>query len=220
VDINLVPSVFTWIRQNWITFISISFVGLILFATYQFIDGYAKPFGESIASEHNDLKRAVASYTALDSILTKDLIKYKGSRVGLFRLHDNERDVSHMAFFFVSVANMVAAPGIAVDLPSITNLPAATYTPVLPSLINEKPIFTEVKSLEDGPLRELEDERGARAVLFVPIVDLQDDLIGFISIDWVSDEDVPTGPDRDDMINSLDSDATRISGYFSDIRGS
>jgi hypothetical protein len=214
VNLEKIPSLFIWIRNNWITFVSVCVCLLAFYGVYQFIDGYAKPFGQAIATQHQDLKRAVASYTALDAILTKELQKYRGSRVGLFRFHDSEHDVTRTAFFFVSVANMVAAPGVAVDLPSITNLPASTFAPILPDLISHKSFFSMVKDLEPGGLKELETKRGSKAILYVPIDDLSDNLIGFITIAWLSDEDVPGGPDREAMINSLESDSIRISGYF------
>lgn len=213
-NLEKIPSLFIWIRNNWITFLSVCVCLLAFYGVYQFIDGYAKPFGQAIATQHQDLKRAVASYTALDSILTKELQRYKGSRVGLFRFHDSEHDVSRMAFFFVSVANMVAAPGIAVDLPSVTNLPASTFAPILPSLIAHKSYFSLVKNLEPGPLKELEIKRGSRAVLFIPIDDLGDNLIGFITIVWLSEEDIPNDAERASMITTLESDGIRISGYF------
>jgi hypothetical protein len=119
-----------------------------------------------------------------------------------------------MAFFFVSIANMVAAPGIAVDLPSITNLPASTFSPILPTIMNHKTYFAYIKDMEPGALRELEAKRGSRAVMYVPIDDLADNLIGFITVAWLSEEDIPNDAERTAMISALESDAIRISGYF------
>lgn len=214
-DIEKLPTFFTWVKQNWVTFLSVSFVCIAMYGVYQFINGYAKPFGAALASQHEDLKRAVASYAALDTILTRDIARFKASRVGLFRFHDIEHSNNKNAFFFVSVANMVAAPGIAIDLPSITNLPASLFTPVLSSLSQHQSVMTIVAELEPGPLKDLAQKRGSRTILWVPIDDLQDNLIGFITLAWLSDGDVPTGKARDEMIAVVQADATRISGYFS-----
>jgi hypothetical protein len=217
-DLATVPTLYAWIRKNFLMFIGISVCLLALFGAYQFIMGFAKDFGTSIATQHEDLKRAVASYTALDTIIEKPLERFNASRVGLFRFHDSEQDISRMAFFFVSVANMVAAPGVALDLPQVTNLPASTFASILPTLIEQQPMLLHVKTMvapNTLALKELEVLRGARIVLFIPIDDLRDNMIGFLQVEWLSEEDLPSGDDQAAMIKSLTDDAARISGYFS-----
>lgn len=214
-DVNLIPPLYTWIRQNWASFISITVMLLGIYAVYNFIGGYAKPFGEQMATHHEELKRAVASYTALDSILNKELLKFKASRVGLFRFHDGERGSASSAYFFVSVANILAAPGVSIDLPSITNVPASTYQPILSTLAQQKSFFSTLHDFPSGLLKELELNRGTQSILYVPIDDLQDNLIGFIMVAWLRAEDTPVDADRAAMLNSLENDSTRISGFFS-----
>jgi hypothetical protein len=214
-DIGKIPALYNWIRSNLLAFLSITLVLLVIYGAYEFIQGYARPLGNALATEHEDLKRAVASYAALDAILQKPLKLFNASRVGLFRMHDSEKDESRMAYFFASIANMVAAPGVEVDLPAVTNVPAITYAKILPSMVQNTPIFVTVKDLSNGPLRELLAKRGIRVALFVPIVDLRDNLIGFIELDWLSTEDVPPLPEQKAMLDFLTQDSVRISGYFS-----
>lgn len=210
-----IPVLYTWIRSNLGSFALISMGLLAIYGGYEFIQGYAKPFGASLVTQHEELKRAVSSYTALDSIIQKPLVAFHASRVGLYRFHDSQKDLSRMAFFFCSIANIVAAPGVEIDLPSVTNLPASTFAPVLPVLMEQKTILLVTKNMPNGALRELNGRRGIKEVLYVGINDLEDNLIGFLEVDWLSDEDVPLEADRAKMINSLEGDTKRISGYFS-----
>ncbi|HWY33404.1 MAG TPA: hypothetical protein VNX68_02080 [Nitrosopumilaceae archaeon] len=212
---STVPVLYTWIRNNILSFFFISAGLLALYGAYEFIQGYVRPFGASLVTQHEELKRAVSSFTALDNIIQKPLVAFKASRVGLYRFHDSQKDLSRMAFFFCSIANIVAAPGVEIDLPAVTNLPAATFAPVLPSLVEQKTVFLITKDMSSGALKELDGKRGVKMALFVGINDLEDNLIGFLQVDWLAIEDVPTGAERETMINSLEGDTKRISGYFS-----
>ena len=106
-EISAVPTLYTWIRNNFLSFMMITVSLLAIYGAYQFIDGYAKSFGSSMVSQHEELKRAVSSYTALDILIQKPLVQFHASRITLFRLHDSERDVSLMSF-----STVCAAPAI------------------------------------------------------------------------------------------------------------
>lgn len=214
-EIGQIPTVFTWIRKNLFTTIMITVGGLIGFGTYEFLDGWARPFGNRVATQHEDLRRAVASYTALDDILNRDMTKFHASRAILYRLHDDEVDVSHMAFFFASAANVVAVPGVTVDIIDLANIPAATFAPVLPGLIRAQPQIVTTDALPPGPLRELKIKRGVKIAAFIPVSDLDGNLIAFFVLEWLNPADMPTGDEQKNMQIALHDDAARISGYFS-----
>ncbi len=199
-----------WSRDNLLRAVSLAVVGLIAYAGYQAINNFFPIFASSYSSQHADLTRAIASYAKLDAILNRLKTEYHASRAVLFRFHDSSKDASQMAFYFVSVANIV---GAAADQESIRDLPASTYTPVLATLVKKQIWFAWQKELPDGPLKDLLAKRGDQAVLYAPMPDLDGNLIGILSLEWLSAPDVPQI--TDDMKASLQSNATLISGYFS-----
>jgi len=211
-NIEAIPTLFTWIKNNFLMFILISISLIVLYGSYEFIDGYAKPLGAKMASQHERLKKAVERFTALDSILSKTLLSLKASRVGLFRFQNSHKDTTKMTYFIVSAANMVSAPGVEIDLPSVTDLPASNFSHVISSLIDHQDVFVYTKDMSESTTKELLLKRGIKAAAFVPIDDLQDNLIGFLEVDWLSKEDIPK--DIESMEKMLESDAVRISGYF------
>ncbi len=73
--------------------------------------------------------------------------------------------------------------------------------------------FAKIKDIPQGPLKDMLVKRGDRAVLYAPMNDLDENLIGMLEIEWLSENDVPviTEPIK----NSIKTNATLISGYFS-----
>lgn len=214
-DLDSIITFYSWIKANFMTCVFITLFLLSGYGIYEFIDGFAKSYGVELASQHFELKRAVASYTALDMILDREINKFDASRAAIFRFHDSEKDLSLMSFFFVSVANITSAPGITVDVSSITNVPASTFAPVLPNMIEGKSSFYLVNDLPPGPLREFELKRGCKIVVFVPIDDINSNLIGFITLDWLDIQNAPKDADQESALTALRADAIRISSYFS-----
>ena len=200
----------TWARDNLLRAAFMALVALTAYAGYRAIDIFFPVFASSYASQHADLARAIASYAKLDAILDRLKTEYHASRAVLFRFHDSSKDASQMAFYFVSVANIV---GAATDQESIRDLPASTYTPVLAALVKKQVWFAWQKELPDGPLKDLLVKRGDRAVLYAPMPDLDGNLIGILSLEWLSEPDVPAITEA--MKQSLTANATLISGYFS-----
>lgn len=215
IDLSQVQTFYEWVRKNLLMVALITGGLLFSFFVYKLIDGFAQPYGLRLANQHAELRRAVASFSALDSILGRILIRTNASRVTLYRMHNGLNDLSHMSFFFASAGNVVATPGVTADLVDIINVPAVTFTPVLPKLIAMQPALILTESLPPGAMRELQIKRGIKVAIFVPVGDLDNNLIAFLTVDWLNLTDAPEGDKRDAMVQALHEDAVRIAGYFS-----
>lgn len=200
----------TWARDNLLRAVAMGLMVLGLYGAYRMIDVFVPLFATDYSTEHADLRRAVESYAKLDTILTRIRLETKSARAALFRFHDSSTDASKMAFYFVSVANIV---GVAPDQDSIKDLPASTFTQVLPTLFKDQFWFSWTKDVPDSPLKELLTKRGDRAVMYAPMKDLDDNPIGMLSVEWLSELDVPNINDK--IKADLEANATLISGYFS-----
>ena len=187
-----------------------AFFGLVIYAGYRAIDLFLPAWANAFASQHSDMKRAIASYAKLDEVLARLGKDYHASRSILFRFHDASRDASQMAFYFVTMANAV---GVAIDQEKLKDLPASTFVSVLPTLVKGGIYFSWTKDMPDSPLKELQVSRGTRAVLYAPMPDLDHNLIGILSLEWLSESDVSVI--TDEMKADLTAKATLISGYFS-----
>lgn len=201
---------FKWVRENLIKAIIISVFALFIYAGYRVIDSWIPALATNYMNQHADLKREIASNEKLDEILARIRKEYNTSRAALLRFHDGSRDISRMSFYFLSVGNIV---GVATDISSIKDIPASTFTPVLPDLIRGGIWFNWTTDLPDGPLKDLLIKRGTRAVLYAPMPDLDHNLIGVLMLEWLSDNDVKPVSER--MKADLAANAILISGYFS-----
>lgn len=212
-DIEQIPHVMEWARKHiWLAVIAGMF-GIFIYGSYAFVGGYATKFGESFAS-YNSFKHSIASYTVIDTIMHNYLVKYNASRISVARFHNSVHDVGNNALFFITFENTIAAPGVTLDISQI-DTPANIYSVILPSLLDQKPVFVFTKDLPDNTFKETLVKNGVRAAFFVPVRDLSDRLIGMLFVSWISEGDIPKEDQRPAMINDLTEVASRVGAYFS-----
>lgn len=214
-DLSQVQQLYSWIKSNFVMFVMITMMLLVGFSAFEFISGFMAPYASGIATQHADFKRAVKSYTQLDAILQHLLDEFHASRVVLFRFHDDERDISNMSFFFASAANIVASPGVTVDFSDLVNVPAASFAPILPHLMAHEQASMKSSDIVAGPMRELQIRRGTVYAAFVPVSDIEGNLVGFLEMDWLNLSDAPKDGDQLKMTPILVDDAARIASFFS-----
>lgn len=214
-DWTRVPQLIEWAKTNRRLSVVVVVFLIFLYMGYEFIGGYASALGISFVTEYSKFKKSVASYTVVDNLLLEYLKQFSASRVGVARFHNSVRDIGNNSLFFVSYVSILTAPGITTDLEDIKNIPANTFGPVILKLLDNHPVFIATKDLPDGALRELLNKRGDVDTLYVPINDLNNRLIGFISISWVYEGQVPDVASRVSMLATLGAAADRIGAYFS-----
>lgn len=211
-----VKQVIEWIRKN-AGIIALALVCILFaFGAYSFIGGYGLEFGETFAGSYSSFTRSVQSYTVIDAMLHDFLVQYNASRMGIARFHNSIHDIGNNSLFFVSFEQLLAAPGVNSDLEAVANQPATVYSSILPAMLEDKTVVVYTKQLPQGPFKELSVRRGDKVMVFVPIRDLTDKLIGMMALSWISALDIPPqGPKRDAMIKSLQDAAIRVGGYLS-----
>lgn len=200
----------TWARDNTLKAVFLAAFGLMVYAGVKAVDVFFPVWGESLNTQHADLRREIASNEKLEEILSRLKVEYKASRAALLRFHDGSKDISKMAFYFLSLGNIV---GAATDIASLKDVPASTFTPILPTLVKGGIWFNWTRTIPDSPIKELMMRRGTRAVLFAPMPDLDHNLIGVLMLEWLSENDIPQVTDK--MKADLAANAIQISGYFS-----
>ncbi len=104
--------------------------------------------------------------------------------------------------------------GMSVDLQSITDLNAAIYTPIFDTVLKGSSWSAYTRTLKPGPLKDLETSRGNVFEVYVPIFDLDNDLVGLLGVFWTNEVDIPNIKSRDKMSADLLKTAAEISGYF------
>ncbi len=205
-----VVEILVWARNHLAKAVVLGSFALIIYAGYRAVDEFIPEWASTYKTQHADLKRAIASYQKLDEILNRLQKEYNGSRAALFRFHDSSKDLSRMAFYFLSVANIV---GVATEPAQLKDIPASTFSTILPSMIKSEIWFGWTKSIPNSPIKDLLIRRGTRAILVAPMKDLDKNLIGILWIEWLSENDIPRI--TEEMKASLTANATLISGYFS-----
>ena len=201
-----------WAYKNIWMAILVCLLGCFLYGGYSFVGGYASKFGESFAGNYSRFKLSIASYTVIDTLLHNYLIEYNASRISIGRFHNSVKDIADNAMFFVTFESSIASPGVTLDF-NYKDIPATTYSMVLPSLLDTKPLMLWTKDLPDVPLKELLVQNGTKAALFVPIRDLNDRLIGMITVSWINTSDIPKV--QGSMDTALGQAAIRIGAYLS-----
>lgn len=203
-----------WARKNVWTAIFISILAFFIYGSYSFVGGYASKFGESFAGSYNKFKLSIASYTVVDKLLEQYLISYNASRISVGRFHDSTRDLGNNELFFVTFESTIASPGVTLDT-SFKDITATTYSAVLPSLLDDKPIFVRTQDLAQTPLKESFTLNGTKAALFIPIHDLAGRLIGMMMVSWLNEADIPKTGITASMTTDLNEVANRVGAYLS-----
>lgn len=212
---SYLPQLIEWIQKHIILSIVSLLVIIVLFTGYSFIGGYANALGISVGTEYSYFKRSVASYTVIDTMLQHYQVKFTASRVGIARFHDNVRDVANNSMFFVSYQSIIAAPGITANMDDVKNLPASSFSPMLPKLLDNQSVLVMTKDLPNGALKELLAKRGDLATLYAPIYDLRERLVGFIAISWMYEGEIPKNITDPVLLKEISIVADRIGAYFS-----
>jgi hypothetical protein len=183
---------------------------------YALVTGYASKFGETLASgEYKQFRKSVETYTVIDNILQHLLQDYKAHRAGVARFHDSVRDIGSNSIFYVTLETMVTSPGVSANLEELKNLSASMFSQILPDLLDHKMVYLKIGDVKNPALRELAERRGVHATLYVPVYDLSDRLIGFLTLTWINDYDLPKQTDLPEIEKKLDSIADRVGAYFS-----
>ena len=226
--IGFLGALVSWIRSNVVAALIIIPLVCIsaaaLYVSYLIITQVVPVWTSTYLAEKTQFKRALASYGPMSDLLSRTLTQYHASRVGLFRFHNGSRDVFQTAFYFVSVDTMV---GTSVDLPSLTDVKAAVYSPIFPALLKGQVWSSFTRDMHEGALKDLTMKRGDRYVAYVPIQDLNGNLAGILGLFWLIDAEctaknllddrmvcVPISKNRDAMFQTLSEEANIISGYF------
>jgi hypothetical protein len=214
-DLHAFKQFLEWARTHLVTAFVVIMLSFLSSAGYAFLAGYAGRFGETIASEYGSFQLSVETYPVIQNILNRYLVELKAARVGVSRFHDNVRDIADNRVFFVSIESISTAPGVAAATSDLANVPADVYSEILPTLMDDKPIYVRTRDVQNSVLRELAMKRGVVAVIYVPINDLTDHLIGFLAVDWMNDADLPTSAELPTIERDLQTSAERIGAYFS-----
>ena len=214
-DYTGVPKLYEWVKNNTRLAIVLATFMFFGYVGYQFVGGYASALGQSMVGEYGKFRRSVSSYTAVDIVLANYLDVLQASRVAIVRFHDSVRDIGNNSVFYVDYESMVTAPGVTSRIEDLRNISAITFAPIIPKLLQGKPVFLWVKDLPPGSLKEMLQQRGDKALLCVPVNDLKDHLVGMVAVSWLYEKAVPVFAQRTDLMEQLARSADKIGAYFS-----
>jgi hypothetical protein len=214
----MVSTIITMNRERFICFSLIGcFAATTVMSLTSLHNSYAARASEyrteDIPTQHADLARAVTSFGSIDKLIKQALSTYNASRVSVLRIHDGPTDLSKTTLFSVSVANIVAKPGVLIAPEEETDIPASVFAEVLPQLIDHKAYTVLTNNIPNDGLREILEKRQTVESLWIPIVDSGGNLIGMLSADWTDTKAVPLPQDA--MINNMTEISKKISSYFS-----
>jgi hypothetical protein len=202
VELADIPRLARWAKNNFWLALATFFVGLSLYGGVSFIGSWATRYGETVG-RGGHFATQVLSYTAVEVLLNGYLDTYNVSRIAAAQVDDNS----------VTFVTATAKAGLTVDT-NQRRLPILLFASVLPQLADGKPLMVITKDQPDGPLRDRLTANGTRAVLFVPVRDLSNRFIGFITLSWINLKDVPQGQARAQMIAAMTEVALRIGAYI------
>lgn len=210
-----IPIFIDWAKKNIAASVFGIIVAAVMYAGYEFIGGYANKYGSSVAGEYASFKHSATNFTVIDIMLQKLLTQYHANRVSVARFHDNVKDVGDNRLFFVTFETIITSPGVVGNMAELKDMSIMTFSAILPSMLNDKPLLVWQKDMADGSLKELMKKRGTQAALFVPIFDLDNHSVGMLVVDWLSENDVIKDADLADMEKTLGSAAEKIGAYYS-----
>lgn len=214
-DITAVKEFVIWARKNAWTAVVVIVLSLLTSVGYAFVNGYASKFGERFANEYPTFRASVETYTVIDTLLQHLLIESRAARIVVSRFHDNVRDIGGGSVFYSTAETLVTGPGVAGNIDELRDVPASTFSTVLPLLLDHKSLLLHVSDMQTTAMRELYQKRGVHGILFVPIYDLSDRLIGMVSMDWMADADIPVDGNLNGIEQKLEGAGDRIGAYMS-----
>jgi hypothetical protein len=134
-------------------------------------------------------------------------------RVSIFQFHNGERFIgTNDSFKRVSNTYEICGPGVSSEISSLQLLPVSVYSMVIDNMIENGHLFSlDIEEDEHiTSIRALLKLRGVRSIYQVPVLNLQNRIIAFITAEWVKEPH-----DFDNAaLTKLQDAATIISGYL------
>lgn len=214
-DFATIREFWTWARSHAWAAAVVVVLSLMTSMGYAFVNGYATKFGERFANEYPTFRQSVETYTVIDTLLQHLLIESHAARIVVSRFHNSVRDIGGGSVFYVTGETIVTGPGVAGNIDELKDLPASTFSAVLPLLLDHKSLLMHINDAQNVAMRELYQKRGVKAILFVPVYDLSDRLIGMMSMDWMAEADVPSDGALNGIEQKLQTSADRIGAFLS-----
>jgi hypothetical protein len=145
----------------------------------------------NIKEFNHGLKLSGKTDTEINNILNKALVDLHANRAYLFRYHNGLAAVGGVPFFFQTNTHETISPGTSRLMQFNQRIPAS-LTPVMNQKFsqNECIVVNHMDHDNDMQILYFYQARQSKAMVRCPIFMDNGDLIGFVGIDYISDQDL------------------------------
>jgi len=141
-----------------------------------------------------DIKERFKIDQIINSSLEEARQESKASRAFLFQFHNGEHSVGQFNFLYASETHEVVGAGISHNLQINQHIPASIGFEQGNTMINQGYYCSTVEEMDNSSLANFLRQRGVVAICTVPVLNTNDEIIGFIGVDFADISTYPKDP--------------------------
>jgi hypothetical protein len=177
------------------------------------------PAREAAGVSQSMLRAGVASDGVIDAVLNQ-ILNYteNASRVRVALIHDGQATITGIDLLRFDYTNAVAAPGT-LEGPMTVNAPLSEWSPdYLPKLMARQCSVVQTSDVRNPALRQRRLALGANVVVACPLVDIFDQILGTVFVDYDGSAIPPEGAALTELFGKLAISARQIAAALDVMR--
>lgn len=170
-------------------------VAMVIGAIY-YVPKWVDKILENYPSESHTKQETIEGFETdyiINGMLQDMLTDYKADRAKLVQFHNGVQSFGGVPFRFLAVSHEKVGTGVSSEMIEYQNIPTSIMGDYVQLLLRgETVVMTDVSEVKDNALKQLLINQGTKAKCAQPIFTTGNQLVGYISIDYVN-RGIPEG---------------------------